>query len=109
MNGAFMNGPVQGEDVFIPLDWVIGGKQNIGKGWRMLMECLATGRGISLPALSVALQRTSLYVANGYARLRNQFGLSIHRFPNIATPLAQMAAELYATDAARRLTTCVLD
>lgn len=109
MNGAFMNGPVQGEDVFIPLDWVIGGKQNIGKGWRMLMECLATGRGISLPALSVALQQTSLYVANGYARLRNQFGLSIHRFPNIATPLAQMAAELYATDAARRLTTCVLD
>jgi len=109
MNGAFMNGPVQGEDVFIPLDWVIGGSQNIGRGWHMLMECLVAGRGISLPALSVALQQTSLYVANGYARLRNQFGLPIQRFHNIAAPLADMAAELYATDSARRLTTSVLD
>lgn len=109
MNGAFMNGPVQGEDVFIPLDWVIGGSQNVGKGWRMLMECLAAGRAISLPALGAALQQTSLYVANGYARLRNQFGLPIQRFHNIAAPLAEMATELYATDSARRLTTSLLD
>ncbi|WP_454737953.1 acyl-CoA dehydrogenase [Cupriavidus necator] len=109
MNSAFMNGPVEGEDVFIPLDWVIGGSPNIGKGWRMLMECLATGRAISLPALGAALQQTSLYVANGYARLRNQFGQPIQRFQNIAAPLAEMAVDLYATDSARRLTTSTLD
>ena len=109
MNSAFMNGPVQGEDVFIPLDWVIGGSNNIGRGWRMLMECLANGRAISLPAIGAALQQTSLYVANGYARLRNQFGLPIQRFPSIAAPLAEMAIELYATDSARRLTTSILD
>ncbi|EHP44130.1 acyL-CoA dehydrogenase domain-containing protein [Cupriavidus basilensis OR16] len=109
MNSAFMNGPVQGEDVFIPLDWVIGGSHNIGRGWRMLMECLAAGRGISLPAIGAALQQTSLYVANGYARLRNQFGLPIQRFPSIAAPLAEMAIDLYATDSARRLTTSTLD
>lgn len=109
MNSAFMNGPVQGEDVFIPLDWVIGGSNNIGRGWRMLMECLAAGRAISLPAVGAALQQTSLYVANGYARLRNQFGLPIQRFPSIAAPLAEMAIDLYATDSARRLTTSTLD
>lgn len=65
--------------------------------------------GISLPALGAALQQTSLYVANGYARLRNQFGLPIQRFHNIAAPLAEMATELYATDSARRLTTSLLD
>ncbi|ODV42671.1 hypothetical protein AWV79_24685 [Cupriavidus sp. UYMMa02A] len=109
MNSAFMNGPVQGEDVFIPLDWVIGGSQNIGKGWRMLMECLAAGRALSLPALGAALQQTSLYVASGYAGLRNQFGLPIQRFHNIARPLAEIAADLYATDSARRLTASTLD
>ena len=46
-----MNGTVEGEDVFIPIDWIIGGQENAGKGWRMLMECLGVGRGISLPAL----------------------------------------------------------
>ncbi len=109
MNSAFMNGPVEGEDMFIPIDWVIGGGSNIGKGWRMLMECLASGRAISLPALGAALQQTSLYVANGYAQLRNQFGLPIQRFHNVAALLAEMALDLYATDSARRMTASVLD
>ncbi|MTW10132.1 acyl-CoA dehydrogenase [Pseudoduganella eburnea] len=109
MRSAFMNGPVQAENMFIPLDWIIGGEANVGIGWRMLMECLAAGRSISLPALGVALQQTSLYVANGYAGLRNQFGLPIRRFHNVAEPLALMAADLYATDAARRMTACILD
>jgi acyl-CoA dehydrogenase len=91
MHSAFMNGPVRAEDMFIPLDWVIGGAANVGIGWRMLMECLAAGRSISLPALGVALQQTSLYVANGYAGLRNQLGLPIRRFHNVAEPLAQIA------------------
>lgn len=109
MSSAFMNGPVQAEDMFIPLEWVIGGGANVGIGWRMLMECLASGRSISLPALGAAMQQTSLYVANGYAGLRNQFGLPIRRFHNVAEPLAQMAADLYATDSARRMTACILD
>jgi acyl-CoA dehydrogenase len=109
MDSAFMNGPVQATDMFIPLDWVIGGEANIGKGWSMLMQCLAAGRAISLPALGSALQQSSLYVANGYAGLRNQFGLPIQRFHNIAALLAEMAVDLYATDAARRMTACILD
>ncbi|UVW30040.1 acyl-CoA dehydrogenase [Massilia sp. H6] len=109
MDSAFMNGPVEASDMFIPLDWVIGGADNIGKGWSMLMQCLAAGRAISLPALGSALQQSSLYVANGYAGLRNQFGLPIQRFHNIAALLAEMAVDLYASDSARRLTASILD
>ncbi|MEC5215360.1 acyl-CoA dehydrogenase [Actimicrobium sp. GrIS 1.19] len=109
MNSAFMNGPVQATDMFIPIDWVIGGADQIGTGWRMLMECLAAGRAISLPALGSAMQQTTLYVANGYAGLRDQFGLPIQRFQNIAALLGGIAIELYATDAARRMTASILD
>lgn len=109
MDSAFMNGPVEADDMFIPLDWVIGGGANIGIGWRMLMECLAAGRAISLPALGAAMQQTTLYVANGYANLRNQFGLPIARFHNIAAVLAEVAVDLYATDSARRMTASILD
>ena len=109
MNAAFMNGPIVGEDVFIPMDCIIGGEAQVGRGWRMLMECLAAGRAISLPALGAATQQTSLFVANGYGRIREQFGLPIGRFDAVAAVVAGMAAELYATDAARRYTAAVLD
>jgi alkylation response protein AidB-like acyl-CoA dehydrogenase len=109
MDSAFMNGPLEGDDVFIPLDWVIGGAVNVGNGWRMLMECLAAGRAISLPALGSATQQTTLFVTNTYAMMRDQFGLPIARFHNIAALLAEMAVDLYATDAARRMTACLLD
>ena len=104
-----MNGPVRGDDVFIPLDYVIGGEENVGKGWRMLMESLAAGRAISLPALGSALQQASLFVANGYGRLRVQFGLPISKFHAVAAPIAITALELYASDAARRFTAAALD
>lgn len=84
MNSAFMNGPIRGQDVFVPMDWVIGGEACVGQGWRMLMECLAAGRAISLPALGAALQQTSLYVMNGYGRIREQFGVPIGRFHAVA-------------------------
>jgi acyl-CoA dehydrogenase len=109
MNSAFMNGPIFGNDVFVPVDWVIGGEAQVGQGWRMLMESLAAGRAISLPALGAALQQTSLFVANGYGRIREQFGLQIGRFEAVAGLIAKMAVELYATDAARRYTAAVLD
>jgi acyl-CoA dehydrogenase len=109
MNSAFMNGPLRGEDVFVPMDWVIGGEACVGRGWRMLMECLAAGRAISLPALGSALQQTALYVMNGYGRIREQFGLPIGRFEAVAGLIARTAADLYASDAARRYTAAALD
>lgn len=109
MNGSFMNGPIEGRDVFVPMDWVIGGEPQVGRGWPMLMECLAAGRSISLPALGAATQQTSLFVANGYGQIREQFGLPIGRFDAVAGILAGMAAELYATDAARRYIAAALD
>jgi len=109
MNSAFMNGPIRGERVFVPMDWVIGGEQRVGQGWRMLMECLATGRSISLPALGAAMQQASLFVANGYGQIREQFGLPIGKFHTVAALASRMAVDLYASDAARRYTAAALD
>ncbi|WP_418119542.1 acyl-CoA dehydrogenase [Variovorax sp. 350MFTsu5.1] len=109
MDSAFMNGPIHGRQVFVPMDWIIGGEQQVGQGWRMLMECLAAGRAISLPALGSAMQQTALYVANGYGRIREQFGMPVGRFHAVAGLVAQMSAELYASDAARRFTAAALD
>ncbi len=109
MNSAFMNGPIRGKEVFVPMDWIIGGEANVGQGWRMLMESLAAGRAISLPALGSSMQQAALYVVNGYGRVREQFGLQISRFHAIAALIAKMAAELYGTDAARRYTAAALD
>ena len=109
MDSAFMNGPVRGENVFVPMDWVIGGEKQVGQGWRMLMECLAAGRAISLPAMGAAMQQTALFVMSGYGQIREQFGLPIAKFHAIAALLARTAADLYATDAARRYTAAALD
>jgi acyl-CoA dehydrogenase len=109
MDSAFMNGPVRGENVFVPMDWVIGGEKQVGQGWRMLMECLAAGRAISLPAMGAAMQQTTLFVMSGYGQIREQFGLPIAKFHAIAALLARTAADLYATDAARRYTAAALD
>ncbi len=109
MDSAFMNGPIVGEDVFVPMDWIIGGEAQVGQGWRMLMECLAAGRAISLPALGAATQQSSVFIANGYGKVREQFGMPIGKFDAIAGIIAGMAAELYATDAARRFTAAALD
>lgn len=109
MDSAFMNGPIFGEDVFVPMDWIIGGEKQVGQGWRMLMESLAAGRAISLPALGAATQQSSVFIANGYGKVREQFGMPIGKFDAIAGIIAGMAVELYATDAARRFTAAALD
>ncbi|QCB46888.1 acyl-CoA dehydrogenase [Hydrogenophaga sp. PAMC20947] len=109
MNSSFMNGPVRGVDVFVPMEWLIGGEKQVGQGWRMLMESLAAGRAISLPAMGAALQQTTLFVVNGYGQIREQFGLPIGKFHAVAALISEVAVDLYASDAARRYTAAALD
>jgi acyl-CoA dehydrogenase len=105
----FQNGPLYGEDVFVPLDAIIGGESGIGRGWQMLVECLAEGRGISLPAQSTAAAQLAARVTGAYARVREQFGLPIGRFEGVEEALARIAGRTYQMDAARRLTLHALD
>lgn len=101
MGMAFQNGPNWGEDVFIPLDWVIGGVEHIGQGWRMLMESLAAGRSISLPALSAGASKLAVQTTSAYARIREQFHLPIGQFEGVADVLGRMAALTYMIDSVR--------
>lgn len=80
LNAAFQNGPTSGNDVFIPIDWVIGGQAQVGKGWRMLMECLAAGRAISLPSSSVGMGKMAVRGTSAYAAVRRQFNMPIGKF-----------------------------
>ncbi|KAF0815458.1 Acyl-coenzyme A dehydrogenase [Andreprevotia sp. IGB-42] len=108
-SAVFMNGPNWGKDVFIPLDWVIGGASYVGQGWRMLVECLSVGRCISLPAMSVASGKVAAYTTGAYARIRNQFGLAIGRFEGVDEALARIGGHAYQMDAAQRLALTALD
>ena len=101
---AFPNGPTSGKDVFIPIDWIIGGKERAGQGWRMLMECLAAGRSISLPATSAAAAKSLLRTTTAYARIRKQFNLPIGYMEGVEEPLARMVETAYALEAARAVT-----
>lgn len=106
---VFQNGPNRGRDVFIPLDYVIGGKERLGQGWKMLMTALAAGRGISLPSLSAAGAAYAARTTGAYARIREQFGISISKFEGVEEPLARIVATAYQLDAARRLTCAALN
>ncbi len=106
---VFQNGPNWGKDVFIPLDYVIGGKERLGQGWKMLMTALAAGRGISLPSLSAAGAAFAARTTGAYARIREQFGIPIGKFEGVEEPLARIAATAYLIDAARRLTCAALN
>jgi acyl-CoA dehydrogenase len=105
----FQNGPIHGTDVFIPMDWILGGAERVGEGWTMLMTALAAGRGISLPSQSAASAAMAARVSGAYARVRTQFNLPIGQFEGIQEPLAELAANAYQIDAARRLTVAALD
>lgn len=106
---AFMNGPTRGKDVFIPIDWIIGGTAMAGEGWRMLMECLSMGRGISLPALSTACGKLTYRVTGAYARLRKQFNTSIANFEGVEEALGNIAGLTYLLESARILTAGAVD
>lgn len=105
----FQNGPNRGRDVFIPMDWLIGGQKQVGNGWRMLVECLGEGRGISLPALSTGAAKVASRYTGAYARVRQQFGMPIGYFEGVEEPLARILGNTYIMDAGRILTTTAID
>jgi acyl-CoA dehydrogenase len=109
MGVPFPVGPVAGEGVFIPLAFIIGGRENAGHGWRMLMETLSTGRGISLPSLAVGAAELTCRATGAYAIIREQFGLSIGHFEGIRDRLARIAGYTYLMNAARKLTCGAVD
>ena len=109
LNVPFMNGPTQGEDVFIPMDWIIGGQAEVGNGWKMLMECLADGRAISLPALATAAAKFASRNTGAYARVRTQFKLPIGEFEGVSEVLGRIGGNTYMMDAARTVTAAALD
>ncbi|MEO0442436.1 MAG: acyl-CoA dehydrogenase [Pseudomonadota bacterium] len=97
---AFINGPIFGKDVFIPLDYVIGGADMVGKGWTMLVNCLSVGRCVTLPSISNGHAKQLLLGTSAYATLRQQFGLPIAAFEGVQKPLARMAGFSYIINAA---------
>jgi acyl-CoA dehydrogenase len=109
LNAAFQNGPTRGKDVFIPLDYLIGGTDYIGQGWRMLMNCLSVGRAISLPALGTGTGKLVSLTTGAYARIRKQFRVPIGQFEGIEEALTRIAGNTYRMDAARRMTAGALD
>ena len=109
LNIPFQNGPISGQDVFIPLDWIIGGREGVGQGWRMLVECLSEGRGISLPALATGAGKMASRYTGAYAAVRKQFNMAIGQFEGVEEALARIGGLTYQMDAARRLTLSALD
>ena len=109
LNGAFMNGPNWGKDVFVPMDYVIGGVDYVGQGWKMLMNCLAAGRSISLPGSSVGMAKLATRTTGGYGRVRTQFNLSIGRFEGVEEAMARIGGNLYVMEAARVMTAGAID
>jgi acyl-CoA dehydrogenase len=99
LNTPFQNGPTQGKDVFVPLDYIIGGVERAGQGWRMLMQQLAAGRSISLPSESQGSSQAALYASTAYCRIRKQFNLPISKFEGIEEVLARMAGRTYIINA----------
>ncbi|CAE6708925.1 acyl-CoA dehydrogenase [Paraburkholderia nemoris] len=109
LNAVFQNGPNSGKDVFIPLDWVIGGRAQVGNGWRMLMECLAAGRAISLPSSNVGMAKIAVRGTGAYAAIRRQFRTPVGKFEGVQEALGRMGGNLYVMDAARRLSAHAVD
>ncbi len=109
LNQTFQNGPNQGKNVFIPMEWLIGGPAQAGNGWRMLMESLAAGRSISLPALSAGAGKLVSRAVGAYSRIRTQFNTPIGYFEGVEEALARIAGNSYAMDAARVMTCGFID
>lgn len=108
LNIGFMNGTIRGRNIFIPMDSVIGGEEKCGFGWNMLMESLGEGRGISLPAMSVATAKLCTFGVGGYARLRKQFNIPIAEMEGVKEKLAVIAGINYKLLAAQHLFNAIL-
>src|SRR6185312_15987698 len=109
LNIPFQNGPIQGKDVFVPLDFIIGGPRTAGQGWRMLVEQLSVGRCISLPSNATGGAKAAVWATGAYARIRRQFSASISRFEGVQSILARMVGLTYIMDAARSVTAGAID
>lgn len=109
LNGAFQNGPNSGKEVFVPMDWIIGGQEGVGQGWRMLMNCLSVGRAISLPATSVGAAKLATRTSGAYSRVRIQFKTPIGYFEGVEEALGRIGGNTYMMDAARVLTAAAVD
>ena len=109
LNAAFQNGPTQGNDVFIPMEYIIGGQERIGQGWRMLMECLAAGRSISLPASATGSAKLAARTSGAYGRVRKQFRMPVGKFEGVEEALARIGGNTYMMDAARKMTAVAID
>lgn len=105
LNVPFQNGPTRGNDIFVPIDYIIGGPKMAGQGWRMLVECLSVGRGITLPSNSTGSLKSLALATGAYARIRRQFRISIGKMEGIEEPLARIAGNAYVMDAAATLIT----
>jgi len=109
LNASFMNGPNWGKDVFIPMDWVVGGRAYVGQGWRMLMESLAAGRSISLPSSAAGGAKLAARATGAYGRIRTQFRVPVGRFEGVEEALARIGGNTYAIEAARLMTAGAVD
>lgn len=109
LDAKWMNGPIRGRDVFLPLEFIIGGPARAGQGWRMLMESLAAGRSISLPGANAGLQQLTARAVGAYARVRKQFKTAIGRFEGVEEALTRIGANTYLCDAARVMTSGAID
>ncbi len=109
LNCMFQNGPTRGKEVFVPLDFIIGGPEMAGQGWRMLVECLSVGRGITLPSNSAGGVKTAAVATGAYARIRRQFKLPIGKLEGIEEPMARIGGNAYLMDAVTTLTTTGID
>ena len=105
LNVPFQNGPTRGSDMFVPIDYIIGGPKMAGQGWRMLVECLSVGRGITLPSNSTGSLKSLALATGAYAYIRRQFKLPIGKMEGIEEPLARIAGNAYVMDAAATLIT----
>lgn len=109
LNVPFQNGPTRGDNVFVPLDFIIGGPAMAGQGWRMLVECLSVGRGITLPSNSTGGVKMLALATGAYSRIRRQFKLPIGKMEGIEEPLARLGGNAYIMGAAANLTVTGID
>lgn len=109
LNTPFQNGPIRGKDIFVPLDFIIGGKEMAGKGWRMLMECLSVGRCITLPSTAAGGAKTCALATGAYARIRRQFRIPVGHMEGVEEMLARIGGNAYLMDAVTRFSTVGVD
>jgi acyl-CoA dehydrogenase len=109
LNVPFQNGPLSGKDVFVPLDFIIGGAKMAGQGWRMLVEQLSVGRCISLPSNATGGSKAGVFASGAYTRIRRQFNMPVGKFEGVEAVIARMVGYTYTMDAARSVTAGAID